>query len=200
MYGCESWAIKKAGCRRIDAFELWCWRRVLKVPWTARKFNQEIGKEISPEYSLEGLMLKLKQSDGTNWLIGEDPDAGQDWRQEEKGMTEVKMVGWHHQLDGHKSEQTPGDSDGQGGLASRSSCGHEESDTTEWLNWAPLLHWELFVPLSPGVLALGLFAILMKISTQSYKLVRTLRLVLCGHFCAYFPYYKYYTKDFCSFI
>ena len=60
MYGCESWAIKKAGCRRIDAFELWCWRRVLKVPWTARKFNQEIGKEISAEYSLEGLMLKLK--------------------------------------------------------------------------------------------------------------------------------------------
>ena len=60
MYGCESWAIKKAECRRIDAFELWCWRRLLRVPWTARRANQSILKEISPEYSLEGLMLKLK--------------------------------------------------------------------------------------------------------------------------------------------
>ena len=60
MYGCENWAIKKAECRRIDAFELWCWRRLLRVPWTARRFNQSIIKEISPDYSLEGLMLKLK--------------------------------------------------------------------------------------------------------------------------------------------
>ena len=60
MYGCESWNIKKAGCRRIDAFELWCWRRLLRVPWAARRSNQSILKEISPEYSLEGLMLKLK--------------------------------------------------------------------------------------------------------------------------------------------
>ena len=60
MYGCESWTIKKAECQRIDAFELWCWRRLLRVPWTARKSNQSILKEISPEYSLEGLMLKLK--------------------------------------------------------------------------------------------------------------------------------------------
>ena len=60
MYGCESWTIKKAECRRIDAFELWCWKRLLRVPWTARRSNQSILKEISPEYSLEGLMLKLK--------------------------------------------------------------------------------------------------------------------------------------------
>ena len=60
MYGCESWTVKKAKCRRIDAFELWCWRRLLRVPWTARRSNQSILKEISPEYSLEGLMLKLK--------------------------------------------------------------------------------------------------------------------------------------------
>ena len=60
MYGCESWTVKKAECRRIDAFELWCWRRLLKVPWTARRYNQSIPKEISPEYSLEGLVLKLK--------------------------------------------------------------------------------------------------------------------------------------------
>ena len=60
MHGCESWTVKKAECRRIDAFELWCWRRLLRVPWTAGKSNQSIQKEISPEYSLEGLMLKLK--------------------------------------------------------------------------------------------------------------------------------------------
>ena len=60
LYGCESWTVKKAECRRIDAFELWCWRRLLSIPWTARRSNQSILKEISPEYSLEGLMLKLK--------------------------------------------------------------------------------------------------------------------------------------------
>ena len=60
MYGCESWTVKKAECRRIDGFELWCWRRLLRVPWTARRSNQSVRKEISPEYSLEGLMLKLK--------------------------------------------------------------------------------------------------------------------------------------------
>ena len=61
LYGCESWAIKKAECQRLDVFELWCWRRLLRVPWTARRSNQSIPKEISPEYSLEGLMLKLKR-------------------------------------------------------------------------------------------------------------------------------------------
>ena len=67
MYGCESWTIKKAECRRIDAFELWCWRRLLRVPWTARRSNQSILKEISPEYSLEGLMLKLKLQTLATW-------------------------------------------------------------------------------------------------------------------------------------
>ena len=85
MYGCESWTIKKAECQRIDAFELWCWRRLLRVPWTARRSNQSILKEISPEYSLEELMLKLKlQYFGClivkNWLIRRDPYAGKDWR------------------------------------------------------------------------------------------------------------------------
>ena len=83
MYGCESWTIKKAECRRIDAFELWCWRRLLRVPWTARRSNHSILKEISPDYSLEGLMLKLKTPilwtpDAKNWLIGKDPDAGKE--------------------------------------------------------------------------------------------------------------------------
>ena len=111
MYGCESWTLKKAECRKIDAFELWCWRRLLRVPWTARRFNQSILKEISPGYSLEGLMLKLKlQYFGylighflaKSWLIGKDPDAGRDWGQEEKGTTEDEMAGWHQWLDGHE--------------------------------------------------------------------------------------------------
>ena len=90
MYRCESWTIKKAVCWRIDAFELWCRRRLLRVPWTARRSNQSILKEISSEYSLEGLMLKLKlwPPDTTNWLIWKDPGAGKDWGQEEKRTTE----------------------------------------------------------------------------------------------------------------
>ena len=109
MYGCESWTLKKAEHQRIDAFELWCWRRLLRVPWTARRSNQSILKEISPECSWEGLMLKLKlQYFGVkstkSWLIWKDPDAGKDWGQEEKGMTEDEMVGWHHQLNGHEFE------------------------------------------------------------------------------------------------
>ena len=110
MYGCESCTMKKAEHRRIDAFELWCWRRFLRVPWTARRSNQSILKEISPECSLERLMLKLKLQyfghlvtslwSAKNWLIWKDPDAGRDWGQE-KGTTEDEMVGWHHRLDGH---------------------------------------------------------------------------------------------------
>ena len=84
MYGCESWAIKKAECPRIDAFKLWCWRGLLRVPWTTRRSNQSILKEISPEYSLEGLMLKLKLQyfsyliEKSLFLIGKDPDVGKD--------------------------------------------------------------------------------------------------------------------------
>ena len=105
MYWCESWTIKKAECRRIDAFELWCWRRLLRVCWTARSSNQSILKEISPEYSFgrtdaEAEAPVLWSLDVKNWLIGKSPDAGKDWRQEEKGMTENEMVGWHHQHDG----------------------------------------------------------------------------------------------------
>ena len=85
MYGCESWTVKKAECRRIDAFELWCWRRVLRFPWTARKSNQSILREISPEYSLEGAeTLILWPPDAKSWLIWKAPDAGKDWRWEER--------------------------------------------------------------------------------------------------------------------
>ena len=141
MDGCESWTVKKAEHRRIGAFELWCWRRLLRVPWTARRANKSILKEISPGCSLEGQMLKLKLQyfwppDMESWLIWKDPDAGKDWGQEEKGTTEDKMVGWHHRLDGHGFGWTPGVGDGQGGLACCSSWGHKESDTTEQLSWS----------------------------------------------------------------
>ena len=97
--------MKKAERQRIDAFELWCWRRFLRVPWTARRSNQSILKEVSPGYSLEGLMLKLRlQYFGHLRLIGKDSDAGRDWGQEEKGMTEDEMAGWYHRLDRHEFE------------------------------------------------------------------------------------------------
>ena len=106
MYGCESWTVKKDERRRIDAFELWCWRRLLTVPWTARRSNQSILKEINPGCSLEGLMLKLNSNTLAtwfkDWLIGKDPAAEKDWRWEEEGTTEDEMVGWHHQLNGHE--------------------------------------------------------------------------------------------------
>ena len=143
MYGCESWTVKKAECRRIDAFQLWCWRRLLRVPWTARRSNQSILKEISPGCSLEGLMLKLKLQYFGHIMrrvdsLEKNPDAGRDWGQEEKGMTEDEMAGWHHRLDGHEFGWTPGVGDGQRGLACCSSWGHKVSDTTEWLNWTEL--------------------------------------------------------------
>ena len=145
MYRCENWTMKKAEHQRIDAFELWCWRRLLRVPWTARRSNQSILKEISPGCSLEGMMLKLKlQYFGhLMWrvLIGKDSDAGRDWGQEEKGTTEDEMAGWHHRLNGHEFEWTPGVGDGQGGLACCNSWGHKESDMTEWLNWTKLNIW-----------------------------------------------------------
>ena len=139
MYGCESWTIKKAECCRIDAFELWCWWRLMTVPWTSRRSNQSILKEISPGCSLEGLMLTLKTPvlwppDAKSWFI-KDPVAGKDWGKEEKGTTEDEMVGWHHQLNGHGFGWTLGVGDGQGGLACCGSWGHKELDRTERLNW-----------------------------------------------------------------
>ena len=108
VYECESWTVRKAEHRRIDAFELWCWKRLLRVPWTARRSNQSILKEINPGISLEGMMLKLKlQYFGHLMRRGdslEDSDAGRDWGQEEKGTTEDEMAGWHHGLDGRESE------------------------------------------------------------------------------------------------
>ena len=144
MYGCESWIVKKAERRRIDAFELWCWRRLLRVPWTARRSTQSILKEISPGISLEAETPVLWPPHVKNWLIGKDSDAGRDWGQEEKGMTEDEMAGWHHWLDGCEYEWTPGVGVGQGGLACCDSWGLKELDTTEWLNWIAQVKKELY--------------------------------------------------------
>ena len=136
MYGCESWTIKKAEHRRIDVFELWCWRRLLRVPWTTRRSNQSTLKEISPENSLEGLIVKLKlQYFGhlmgrTHW---KKPDAGKDWRQEENG-TEDEMVGRHHRLDGQEFEQVLGICDGQGSLGCCSPWGRRVRHRVTELN------------------------------------------------------------------
>ena len=144
MYGCESWTNKKAECWRIDAFELWYWRRLLKVPWTARRSNHSFLKEISPEYSLEALDAEaetpiLWPPDVKNWLIRKNPDAGEAWRQEEKGMTEDEMVGWRHRLDGREFEEASGVGDGQGSLVCCSPWDLRVSDTTEWLKWTELI-------------------------------------------------------------
>ena len=144
MYGCESWTVKKAECQRIDAFELWCWRRLLRVPWTARRSNQSILKEISPGCSLKGLMLKLKlqyfghlmqrvDSLEKTLMLG--------------GIGGKRRRGWQRMrwLDGitdsmDMNEWTPGVGDGQGGLVCCNSWGHKESDMTERLN-STELNW-----------------------------------------------------------
>ena len=122
----------------MDAFELWCWRRLLRVPWTARRSNQSILKVFSSEYSLEGLLLKLKlqyfghlmqRTDSFEKTLMLRKIEG-----EEKGMTEDEVVRWHQQLNGHEFEQTLGVSDGQGGPVCCSPWVHKESDTTEQLN------------------------------------------------------------------
>ena len=109
-YGCESWTLKRTKSRRIDAFRLWCRRRLLRVSWTARRSNLSSLKEINAEYLLEGLILKLKfqypgHLMGKADSLEKDLDAGKDWRQEEKGMTEDKMVGWCHLRNEHEFEQ-----------------------------------------------------------------------------------------------
>ena len=127
---CKSWTINKAECWRIYAFELCCWRRLLRVPWTTRRCNQSILKEISPGCSLEGLTLKLKLQyfghlmHAKSWLIWKDSDGGKGWRRE-KGVTEDEMVEWYPWLNGHEFDETPGDGEGQRSLACCSPWGSQ---------------------------------------------------------------------------
>ena len=133
MYECESWTIKKTEYWRSDAIRLWCWRRLLRIPWTARRSNQSILKEINPEYYWKDWCWSWSSNTlGTctnSWLIGKDSDPGKDWRQK-KRVIEGEMVGWHYQFNGQELGQTLGDSEGQWGLACHSPWGCKESDTT----------------------------------------------------------------------
>ena len=139
MYGCESWTVKKAECQRIDAFELWCWRRLLrvwkKIQLVHRKGDQSLVFIGRPDAEAETPILCPPHV--KSWLVGEDPDAGRDWGQE-KGRTEDEMAGWHHWLDAHEFEWALGFGDGQGGLACCDSWSRKELDMTEWLNWTEL--------------------------------------------------------------
>ena len=144
MYGYEIWTIKKAEHQRIDVFELWYWRRLLRVPWTARRYNQSILK-ISPwvfigRTDVEAETPILWPPDAKSWHLKrlwcwEILEAGGE------EMTEDEMVGWHHWLNGHESEQAPGVGDGQGSLVCYRPWGHKESDITEWLKSNS---WDLF--------------------------------------------------------
>ena len=144
MYGCERWTTKKAERRRIDAFELWCWRRLLRVPWTAKRSNQSILKEISPGCSLEGLMLRLKlQYFGhLMWRVDSlEKTLGGVGSRRRRGLQRMR---W---LDGitdsmHEFGWTLGVGDGQGGLACCDSRGCKESDMTEQLNWTEQVFWD----------------------------------------------------------
>ena len=134
----ESWTIKRAEHQRIDAFELWCWRRLLssldskKIKPVNLKGNQSLIFIVRTDTEAEATILC--PPDGKSWLTGKDPDAGKDWRWEEKGITEDEMVGWHHWLKGHEFEQALGGGEWQGTPAFCSPQVHKESDTAEWLN------------------------------------------------------------------
>ena len=121
MYRCECWTIKKTECQRIDIFERWCWRRLLRVSWTARRSKQSVLQEINPQYCWVRTVAEaeapiLWPSYVKNQLIRKDCYAKKDWGQKEKAVTEDEIVGWHHWHNGHEFGQTLGDGEGQGGL------------------------------------------------------------------------------------
>ena len=139
MYGCDSWTIKKAECQGIDAFELWYWRRLLRVNLDCKETKAVNPKGNQPWTFIERTDAEaeapiLWPPDVKNWLTEENPDAGKDWGQEEKRGTEDEMVGWHHWLNGREFEQTLGDGEGQGSLTCYRLWGCTELDMTECLN------------------------------------------------------------------
>ena len=135
---------RRLSVKEIDAFELWCWRRLLGVPWTARRSNQSILKEISLEYLLKGLMLRLKFQHFGHPMqransLEKTLTLGKIEGRRRRGPQGWDKVGWHHRLNGHEFEQALGDGDGQGCLECCSPWGCNESDITDWLNWTELL-------------------------------------------------------------
>ena len=139
IYGCGSWTRKDAECQRVDAFQLWCCRRLLTVTWTARRSNQFILKESVLNIHWKEWCWSWSSNIWATWCEElthwKGPRCWERGGQEEKGMTEDEMVIWHHWLNGHEFEQAPGVDDGQGGLVCCGSRDHKESDTTERLNW-----------------------------------------------------------------
>ena len=150
MCRCENWTKKKAEHGSIDAFELWCSKEsplALESPLDCKEIQPVHPKGDQFWVFIGGTDVEAKTPilwppHAKSWLTGKDSDAGRDWGQEEKGTTEDEMAGWHHGLDGHESEWTPGVGDGQGGLACCDSWGLKESDTTERLNWTELMTYE----------------------------------------------------------
>ena len=153
---------KESWVPRIDAFEPWCWRRLLGVPWTARGLNYSIVKEFSPEYSWEDWYRGQNSNTLVTWweLSRKDPDVGKVWRQEETGMTEDEMIGGHHWLDGLESEKAVGVGVGQKSLVCYRPWGQKESDMTELLNWSEVIH--PCIPLCIHTIIHGLIECLLK--------------------------------------
>ena len=147
MYGCERWTINKAECRRIDAFWTVVLEKTLESPLDCKEIQP-----VHPKGNQSWILIGRTDVEAEtpilwpphvkSWLIGKDSDSGRDWGQEEKGMTEDEMAGWHHRLDGRESEWSPGVGDRQGGLACCDSWGRKELDPTEWLNWTELYWWD----------------------------------------------------------
>ena len=175
----ESWAPKNW------CFELWCWRRLWRVPWTARRSNQSMLKGDQSwvfigRIDAEAETPILWPPHAKSWLIGKDPGAGRDWGQEEKGTTENEIVEWHHRLDGHEFEWTLGFRDGQGGLACCDSWGRKESDTTERLNWTELKafdcvdHNKLWEALKEMGISYHFICVLRNLCVRQQATVRTL--------------------------
>ena len=146
IYRCKSWTIKKAECWRIDSIGLWCWRRLLRVPWMARRSNQSILKEINPDYSWKNWCWSWSSNTLDTWCEElthrKRPWCWERLKAEEKGVTEDEMVGWHHWLNEPEFDQTTGDSDGEESLVCFSPWGHKESDLTEQQNNNKSRKWD----------------------------------------------------------